>query len=451
MGNASSKRFTLITDVIDIKKLERESRKFLYLGFVIAVLLHSGLAAYFTLRKPLLEEVKYIPVELFVRRPKITRPLAVSEKVLQKKYTFRKKTVPGKPSGKIKTKSLFSLAVPDRLDTLSVDYHRIEDSYVWFEKEEEAERSLPFNIFYEEKITRKPEKHFTPWDELITLDDIDQLGIFKGFVIKDPEDKQNIKGFIHIPIMMRSGLSGAVTGLVETVNAYTSINAKIDYNISLESENLLKYPFMYFSSGTIFRLNEKERKNFGTYLKGGGFAFLDNYEPWFEFRPGEASLYLMLVDALGEDFEFRPVPHDHPVNYSFFDFEGLVPEGAEKWHSFRDPGSAEWGFLNHDIFTYRMLLRISKKVSTSPYSLWGVWIDGRLAAIYSDKGYGHIWRTGVNVFRYRDFSSSDGSHYNFNPQLKVGLNVMVFALIREGSAAEQMIEYASNNQLTEER
>ena len=92
-----------------------------------------------------------------------------------------------------------------------------------------------------------------------------------------------------------------------------------------------------------------------------------------------------------------------------------------------------------------MLLRISKKVSTAPYSLWGVWIDGRLAAIYSDKGYGHIWKTGVNVYRYRDFSSSDGSHYNFNPQLKVGLNVMVFALTREGSAAEQMIEYASNN------
>ena len=106
MGNTSSKRLTLITDVIDIKKLERESRKFLYLGFVIAVLFHTGLTTYFTLRKPVLEEVKYIPVELFVRRPTITRPLRVSEKIPPKKYTFRKKLVPGKPSGEIKTKSL---------------------------------------------------------------------------------------------------------------------------------------------------------------------------------------------------------------------------------------------------------------------------------------------------------------------------------------------------------
>ena len=35
--------------------------------------------------------------------------------------------------------------------------------------------------------------------EMIDLDNIDELGEYKGFVIIDPTDKQNIKGFFYIP------------------------------------------------------------------------------------------------------------------------------------------------------------------------------------------------------------------------------------------------------------
>ena len=148
----------------------------------------------------------------------------------------------------------------------------------------------------------------------------------------------------------------------------------------------------------------------------------------------------MLVDALGEDFELEPIPYDHPIYYCFFDLEGLAPEGAEKWLNHRNNTSPLWGFLNHDIYTYQKLLNISKKVSTMPYSLWGIWIDERLVAIYSDKGYGHIVQTGVYAYKHWDFSSSDGTKYNFNPQLKICINMMVFALIKEGSLAEQKIQ-----------
>lgn len=48
--------------------------------------------------------------------------------------------------------------------------------------------------------------------------------------------------------------------------------------------------------------------------------------------------------------------------------------------------------------------------------LEGVWLDGRLAAIYSNKGYGNIWarkKGGDAVF-------------------KMGVNILIFALKQEG-------------------
>ncbi len=184
MGNAYSKRFTLITDVIDIKKLERENRKFLYLGFVIAVLFHTGLSTYFTLRKPAIEEAKYIPIKLLVRRPRITRPLAVSEKVPQKKYTFRKKSVPGKPSGEIATKRLSKLEIPDYEYRWEID-HEIEDDF----------DILADSLLTHEMISMMP-KDIIPLKNQVFFD----IGTNKSMIIINPEDKMAVQGYTHIAI-----------------------------------------------------------------------------------------------------------------------------------------------------------------------------------------------------------------------------------------------------------
>ena len=259
MSDVLMKRFALITDVINIRKLERENRKILYIGFVVAICFHMGLAAYFVEKKPTLEKVRYLPVDLFVRTPMKSEPYVISPKILYEKYNFRKEIVTRKPSSNIKTKSLSKLNLHDRPHSFSIDYH-MEDEFDLALKSKD--RFVPERIFYEEKISRKLKKDFSPWDELITLENIDQLGVYKGFVIRDIADKQNITGFVHIPIVQKSVLSKAIVGLVETVDAYTSVHAKIDYNISLESEDLIKYPFIYFSAGGIFRLSKKRARKF---------------------------------------------------------------------------------------------------------------------------------------------------------------------------------------------
>jgi len=59
--------------------------------------------------------------------------------------------------------------------------------------------------------------------------------------------------------------------------------------------------------------------------------------------------------------------------------------------------------------------------------LEGIWLDNRLVAIYSDKGYAHKWK---------DLTNNE-------PQLKIGVNMVVFALIQEGSIAQQKMDFFS--------
>ena len=58
------------------------------------------------------------------------------------------------------------------------------------------------------------------------------------------------------------------------------------------------------------------------------------------------------------------------------------------------------------------------------YFLEGVWLDNRLVAVYSGKGYALKWR----------------SLSNNEPQLKMGVNMVVFALIQEGGIAAWVSE-----------
>ena len=61
------------------------------------------------------------------------------------------------------------------------------------------------------------------------------------------------------------------------------------------------------------------------------------------------------------------------------------------------------------------------------FYLEGITIGDRLVAIYSDKGYAKKW----------DATS------NNEPQLRMGVNMVVFALTQEGSIAQQKMEFFS--------
>jgi hypothetical protein len=85
---------------------------------------------------------------------------------------------------------------------------------------------------------------------------------------------------------------------------------------------------------------------------------------------------------------FEPVPPDHPIFHCFFEFDA-TPEGA----------GPELGAVPHQVLPY----------------LEGIWLRGRLIAVYSDRGYGLCW----------------GAEGNYPEQMKIGVNLVVYALVQQ--------------------
>jgi hypothetical protein len=177
------------------------------------------------------------------------------------------------------------------------------------------------------RIQREPRRWFSLRDELLTVDDIDGLDIYRGFVIEDPDDKRNLKGFLYIPryttaengLVWRYGLTDAVPGLAEAFNMYTGVRINVDDPLKLDSDYIHNYPLVYLTTTTrtALHLERADSKNLGDYLRRGGFAIIDNGCPWQDISPAEATLFMMLFDALGRNIRFDPLPPEHPVITAF--------------------------------------------------------------------------------------------------------------------------------------
>ena len=409
-----SGRFRGASDAIDMEKLERETQKLLFLGLVVAVSFHAAIGSYFMFKRTEVKVVRPPTMELVIRRPRMTKPFEFKKKRVKQREYKKKEIVQRKPTAEIKTKSIQQ----NLLGTVA--------SYE-FETEMDIETDvggfIPEGIDIEMTATREPEKQISMKEEMISLDDLD-TGQYKAMVIQDPDDKQNIKGFIYISTLWGAQLEPAykraVIHLSDAVNRYTNIRSKVDKHLYVDSRRIFDTSFVYLSVEDQFELTEIEARNFGEYLRKGGFAVLDNGRPEDEFSAAEASLRKMFRDALGSDAKFLPIPNSHPLYHCFFDFDDGPPNGSEIRQSMVTL-DREWG---RNQYWHQMTL--SKQV----LYLEGITIEDRLVAIYSDKGYAEKWAATTQN----------------EPQLRMGVNMVVFALTQEGSIAQQKMDLYSSVQ-----
>ena len=254
----------------------------------------------------------------------------------------------------------------------------------------------------------------------------------KGLAIQDPSNKQKVRGFIDIPTVWGEQLKPhyfksmwwdiedyykinhpvrAPIGLVEAIKKYTYINANLDSHLYLSSNHLIEYPFLYIATDKAFELTKTEKENFENYLKNGGFAVLESVKPELDYNQAEISLKQMLRDSLKKDARFLPIPNSHKLYHCFFDFNEGPPQGMEinmarikSWSGSAGPGWNDFTFPK-----------------PRPY-LEGISLDDRLAVVYSGKGYGQKWN---------DISNNE-------PQQKMGVNFVVYALTQKGGIAQKV-------------
>ena len=390
-------RFETPADALKLNRLLADTRRHAVAGLVIALLVHAAVFSYLVISRSEIREAQPPTLEFVMRTPRLTKPFELKKKRVQRKMTRRRVQAEIVPEIPISER----INRPDVFGTVTTFDYAIESGATVG-----GQAVVPeIAAFARLASTKEPEKRLSMQEEFLDLEALD-TGKYKGLVIQDPTNKQDIQGFVYLALAVGEELDPptprAIPQLARAVNKYTMINAKVEDRLKLDSRDLFKAPFVYITANKGFNLTAQEVRNLGEYMRMGGFVFAENGVPSLEYGPAEASLRKMFKDVLKKDARFQMLTYDHPIHHSFFDFNDGPPPGGE------------------------ILSATGGSKVPSPH-LEGIFLEGRLVAVYSDKAYGAIWE--------REFSNE--------PQLKMGLNLVVFALTQQGSIAQQQIDFYS--------
>lgn len=216
----------------------------------------------------------------------------------------------------------------------------------------------------------------------------------RGMIYVDPKIPRSIRGYINCAIVWGETLLPPpqypryLINLKEALHTWTDLNVILDRHCRLDSPRLLEMPFVYITTSDIFELTYREKENVKKYFENGGFMVLDNARPTTSESPQEASFKKLLFDALGDKGRLKPVPLNHPVFNVYFDLPDGAPDGV-----YSGPFS-------------------------EAYYLPGIWIGDKLVGILSNRGYTVAWDSDVNN----------------EPQLRFGINLVIYALFQAGGS-----------------
>jgi len=155
----------------------------------------------------------------------------------------------------------------------------------------------------------------------------------------------------------------------------------MEKSVQIMDDNLFQYPFLFATGHGIMKFTDEEKERLRTYLKGGGFLFInDSYGMDKNLRKEIRKLF--------PERELAELPFEHPIYHCYYDF----PNGPPKIHE-------------HD---------------GKPAQGFGVLIDGRVVLFYlyeSDIGDG-----------WEDPQVHDDPPEKREAAMKMGMNIIVYAM-----------------------
>ena len=406
----------------------RESGHFLTIGIalIISLLLHLiPLLTTWDIRFKEIETVKKKPlsVKFIQRAPRLVKPLELRKrpKVVQRMFTkltttrktFRPRTM--RTAAMHGGTVLASLARPSdpvdrRLSLVPEDIQlgpKLDFGEIAAEKESAVE-SLD--------------------DNLLSAEDLN-YGRYSSFIRVNPKNKKDIKGFVKLGIFRYhtnwTDYSGdpdwntsprALPNLAQYMRENTGIDAQFAGIFDINDRRYIdqKIPFMFITGHHGFTWYEQEAQVLGEYLKSGGFLFIDDSD----FRKGlnfDKSVRSLVLAALGPGYEFEKIPSSHPMYHVYYDFTGLPPGddviGTRGFAGDRPDGE-------HVTYNY----------------LEGIYIDGRLAVVISNKSYNNAWNRDPHW-------QVGGRGGDPTRQFQLGVNLVIYALLQPGGFTQQQTGY----------
>ena len=179
--------------------------------------------------------------------------------------------------------------------------------------------------------------------------------------------------------------SNVLTSLID----YTSLRVDPkEHVLALADPRMLGAPFCFLAGHKLVEFNSEERSNFETYVRNGGFVFVDdcNHDIDGLFA---TSFERQMADIFGAE-AMAKLPNTHALYSSFFQFDGPPATGFEL---------NGWG----DDLVHEHLRAIS--------------IAGRIGVLYSNKDYGCEWDYD---WRNKRFLAEDNT--------KFAVNMVIYAL-----------------------
>jgi hypothetical protein len=241
------------------------------------------------------------------------------------------------------------------------------------------------------------------------------------------------------PDIMSSGY--ALESLREATLDYSGIVIKIDRFANINSTDFSRYPFLYITADDLFELTDREIRNLREYFMNGGFALLEPYGAWIDscHTPKAFSSMRQMIREIFGPNSIRGYAHipagvrgaQRGVPNVFNEHVGVpikpdIISSSRALESLREASSGYTGIPtralrpipgNHAVYHCIFDTDISDGspvpfidpmcLHRQPWTcLEGVFLNGRLVLVYSEKRYGEQWRTmdkilpGMNILAY---------------------------------------------------
>lgn len=294
--------------------------------------------------------------------------------------------------------------------------------------------------------------------ELLDTEAMD-TGRHRALVVVDPGQRRALRGFLYMSGVYSEGLEqaerdsptprrsrttgsdgelsrqeaeqGTLQGLADRMRAQTGVRTEVRRAIRLDDRALLAAPFVLLTVNSTFEHTPAEAANLGRYLTSGGFLYAEVVRPPVEESGGQQfdipALRALIRAALaasgcqeGREWSFERLPSEHPLYHCYYDIDSL-PMGY--WDG-----------------TY--IFSSSSTSSTSPDYLEGIRLGAAWVGVYSLRNYSDFWAGEEERAREAGLAANQSLLTPPGRALRVydlGVNVLVYALTREGSLAQRFV------------